>query len=68
MRKILIGLIIVTLLLGCMQLSAEQVAKQMEEKYKSIKDMKGKMVVTTDFGKGKKEVYSVSFTMKMPKN
>jgi len=59
MKKILIGLLLATLLLGCTQMSAEQIAKQMQKKYSSIKDMKGTMVVTEP---GK--VYSFSFEKK----
>jgi len=42
---ILIGLVLATLLLGCIQLSAEDIARKMQEKYESIKDMKGKMLI-----------------------
>ena len=39
------------LLLGCTQLTAKQIAEKMREKYDTVKDMKGTMVVTTNFGK-----------------
>jgi len=53
-RKILIGVVIAVFLLCCtqppeqMELSAEQIVKQMEEGYKSLKDVKGTLVGTTN--------------------
>jgi len=65
MKKILTGLLLATLLLGCMQMSAEDIAKKMEEKYNSIKDMKGTVVVTTSF-RGENQIQIVNFAMKKP--
>jgi len=64
MRKIIFVLVLVTtLLLGCTQMSAEEIAKKMEEKYKSIEDMKGTITITTEF-QGEKQVHTTSFAMK----
>ena len=65
MRKILIGLTITILLLGCMQMSAEQIAKKAEEKYERMEDMKGIMVLTTEF-EGEKQIMEIKFWYKKP--
>ena len=58
-------LLVATLIAGCAQMSAEDIAKKMEEKYKAIKDMKGEMV-TTVYVQGKKIVRVTKFAMKKP--
>lgn len=65
MKKLLIGLFISVLLLGCAQMSAEDIAKNMQEKYESIEDMKGTMVTTTYF-EGGEQTHKVDFAMKNP--
>jgi len=65
MKKLSIGLVLATLLLGCMQLSTEDIAKQMQEKYEKMKDMKGTMVLTTEF-QGEKQIYVLNFSYKKP--
>jgi outer membrane lipoprotein-sorting protein len=56
-------LILVLPLLGCTQLTAEEIAKEMQKRYESIKDMSGEIVVVTNYG-GKEEVYKAKFWMK----
>ena len=46
MRKIFVLLAALVLLAGCTQMSAEEIAKKMEEKYNSIQDFKGKVRYT----------------------
>jgi len=58
-------LLVAALIVGCTQMSAEEVAKKVEEKYKAIKDMKGTVVITTEF-QGKKTVTVTKFAMKKP--
>ena len=66
MRKFAL-LILALLLLGCTQLTAEEIAKEMQKRYESIKDMSGEIVVTTNYG-GKEEVYKAKFWMKGDKH
>lgn len=63
MRKELIVLIITAIFLACTQLSAEQIAEKMREKYNSIEDMKGVMIVTTNLNK---QTQTIKFAMKKP--
>lgn len=68
MKKVVIlvlAVFISGLMLGCTQMSAEEIAKKVEEKYNTIKDMKGTMVIITDFH-GKKKVEEIEFAMKKP--
>lgn len=66
MRSYLIFFILlVVLLVGCTQPTPEEIAEKMQEKYESIKDMKGEMVVTTIVDGGK-ESYAIKFEMKKP--
>ncbi len=58
-------LIAATLIVGCTQMSAKEIAKKMEEKYKAVKDMEGTMV-TTIYVNGKKIVRVTKFAMKKP--
>jgi len=58
-------ILLATLLLGCTGMSAEEIAKKMQEKYESIKDMKGTITVTTEFN-GEKQTQTICFVMKMP--
>ncbi len=58
-------LMVATLIVGCTQMSAEEIAKKMEEKYKAVKDMEGTMV-TTIYVNGKKIVSVTKFAMKKP--
>ena len=59
------GCFIGVLVLGCTQMSAEEIAKKVEEKYNAIKDMKGTVIITTNF-KGKKKIEVIKFAMKKP--
>jgi outer membrane lipoprotein-sorting protein len=61
----LVILLVECLVMGCMQMSAKEIAKKVEEKYNGIKDMKGTMIVITDF-QGKKKVEKIEFAMKKP--
>ncbi len=61
----LVFLILGVLAAGCTQMSAKELAKKMEERYNTIKDMKGTMVITMDIN-GKKIVNTVRFAMKKP--
>ena len=61
----LVALLIGALVLGCTQMSAEEIAKKVEEKYNAIKDMKGTVVITTEF-QGKRRVEVIKFAMKKP--
>ncbi len=63
-KWMLVCLFLAILIVGCTQLTAEQIAEKMQEKYNSIKDMKGTMVVTTNFGK--KQTQTINFEMKKP--
>jgi len=58
-------LLVCGLLMGCTQMSAEEIAKKMEEKYDAIKDMKGTMVITTEF-QGEKQIQVINFSYKKP--
>ena len=51
----LVALLVGVLVLGCVQMSAKEIAKKVEEKYDAIRDMKGTVVITTNF-QGKKKV------------
>ncbi len=64
MRKLAL-VILALLLLGCTQqgLTAEEIAKEMQKRYESIKDMSGEFVVTTNYG-GEEETYRAKFWMK----
>ncbi len=65
MRKLAL-VILALLLLGCTQqtqLTAEEIAKEMQKRYESIKDMSGEIVVTTNYG-DKEETYRAKFWMK----
>ena len=64
MRKLAL-VILALLLLGCTQqgLTAEEIAKEMQKRYESIKDMSGEFVVTTNYG-GEEETYKAKFWMK----
>jgi len=64
MRGVLLSLLVAILLLGCAQLTAEQIAEKMKEKYDSVKDMRGTMIVTTNFGELR--THTVKFEMKKP--
>jgi outer membrane lipoprotein-sorting protein len=46
-------------------MSAEEIAKKVEEKYNAVKDMKGEVVITTEIN-GTKRVEVIKFTMKKP--
>lgn len=61
--NVMVCLLLTALLLGCTQLTAEQIAEKMREKYNSIKDMKGVMVVTTNLDK---QNQTINFEMKKP--
>ncbi len=68
MRKgvvLVLAMLLAGLVLGCTQMSAEEIAKKVEEKYNAIKDMKGTMIIITDFN-GKKKVEVIRFAMKKP--
>jgi outer membrane lipoprotein-sorting protein len=65
MKKLLVCLLVLALLMGCTQLTAEQIAEEMKKRYEALQDMSGEFIVTTDFG-GKKESYRAKFWMKMP--
>ncbi len=68
MKKVVVLVLAVLLagfVLGCTQMNAKEIAKKVEEKYDAIKDMKGTMVITTNFN-GKKEVEVIKFAMKKP--
>ncbi len=68
MRKPMLYLVLLALgifLMGCTQMSAEDIAKKVEERYNAIKDMKGTVLVITDFN-GKKKVEEIRFVMKKP--
>lgn len=56
--KVFLAIIVVTLVLGCAEMTAEQIAKNMEEKYRSIKDMQGEYTAITYYGN---EVFSQSW-------
>jgi outer membrane lipoprotein-sorting protein len=58
-------ILLVVLLVGCTQPTPEEIVEKMQEKYESIKDMKGEMVVTTIVDGGK-ESYAIKFEMKKP--
>ncbi len=64
MKKLAL-IILALLLLGCTQhtLTAEDIAKEMQKRYESIKDMSGEFVVMTNYG-GKEETYEAKFWMK----
>ena len=64
MRRLAL-VIVALLLLGCTQqgLAAEEIAKEMQKRYESIKDMSGEFVVTTNYG-SKEETYEAKFWMK----
>jgi len=57
-RLEVLTIVIVVLLLGCAEMTAEQIAKNMEEKYRSIKDMQGEYTVTSYYGN---EIFSQSW-------
>ncbi len=46
MRKVLLVLFALTLFVGCAQMSAEEIAKKIEEKYDSVKDFRGNLRFT----------------------
>ena len=56
-------LVVSSLFMGCTQLTAEQIAEKMQEKYNSIKDMKGVMIVTTSLDN---QTQTINFAMKKP--
>ena len=65
-KSILVLLALLAVLLtGCTQMSAEEIAKKIEEKYNSIKDFKGTLRVTTEVN-GKKEVVEYDYVFKKP--
>jgi outer membrane lipoprotein-sorting protein len=63
-KWMLVCLFLAVLIVGCTQLSAEQIAEKMKEKYNSIEDMKGVMIVTTNLGK--QQTQTIKFAMKKP--
>ncbi len=68
MRRLMLCLVLLALgifLMGCAQMSAEEIVKKVEEKYDAIRDMKGIVVITTNF-QGKKKVEVTKFAMKKP--
>jgi len=58
-------LLAVVLLAGCTQMSAEEIAKKMEEKYNSVKDFRG-IIRTTSEGPSGKIVTECEYVFKKP--
>ncbi len=65
MKRLLILALAVLLLAGCAQMSAEEIAKKVNEKYNAIKDMKGTAVITVVVN-GHRSVNVIRFAMKKP--
>jgi outer membrane lipoprotein-sorting protein len=71
MKKIFVLIGLMSLIFGIVftgcteQISPEQIAKKMEEKYNSIEDMSGKMVMTIDV-QGKSETMYYNYKYKKP--
>ncbi len=65
LRLLLTVALVTVLLLGCTQMSAEEIAKKMQEKYESIKDYKGvqRTIIETN---GKTQVIEYEFAFKKP--
>ncbi len=57
----LLATLLATLLLGCMQLTAEEIVKKMQKKYESIKDEKGTMII-----KALSKEKQIKFAIKIP--
>jgi len=62
---LVLTILLVVLILGCTQMSAEEIAKKVEEKYNAVKDMKGEVVITTEIN-GTRRVEVIKFAMKKP--
>jgi outer membrane lipoprotein-sorting protein len=62
---VLLLVIIVALLSGCTEMSADQIAQEMKERQDSIKDFSATMVVTTSFG-GEEQSTTAKIINKMP--
>ncbi len=66
MYRVLIFILILFSLVGCVQqISTEEIAKKLKERYESIKDMSGKIVITTEIDE-MKFTRHVNFSIKMP--
>jgi len=60
-----LAVLLVVLLAGCTQMSAEEIAKKLEEKYNAVKDIKGLLRETTE-GKNGKHVIECEYVFKKP--
>ena len=58
-------LLFAVLLTGCTQMSAEEIAKKMEEKYNAVKDFKGTLRMSIE-GEGVKQVMEYEYVFKKP--
>jgi len=65
MGILLIAVIVVALVSGCTDLSAEQIAEKMKEKQDSIEDFSATMVITSTFGE-ETEISKAKIMNKMP--
>jgi len=62
---VLLVLLTTALFAGCTQMSVEEIAKKVEEKYNAIKDFKGILRVTIE-GKGGKQITEYEYVFKKP--
>jgi len=65
LKLFLIVTLTTVLLLGCTQMSAEEIAKKMQRKYDSINDYKGIQRIITEMD-GKIDVFENEFVFKKP--
>ncbi|MBO8183383.1 MAG: outer membrane lipoprotein-sorting protein [Archaeoglobus sp.] len=69
MRRLMLVLVLfallAVLLAGCTQMSAEEIAKKVEEKYDAVRDFKGILRVTAE-GKSGKQVMEHEYVFKKP--
>lgn len=69
MNKTISIIIIFSMILftGCVDMSAEQIAKEVQEKYESIEDYRGTVITSTSF-EGQSMQMEADFMYKMPEN
>ncbi len=65
MKRVVSLAVLVVLLTGCTQLSAEEIAKKVEEKYDTVKDLKGILRVTAE-GKSGNFTIEYEYVFKKP--
>ena len=65
MKRLLIALLVVSILAGCVQMSAEEIAKKMQEKEEKIQDLRAEVYVVSEGPMGKMEM-NYTYIFKKP--